>query len=101
MTFLRHAIQMAQQAQRVNQGQVPPELRALAEDDANTRGQFAPLCKGIQPYYAHSATGRRQNARQHLDRRTLARAIGSQEADHFAALAAAPRETPYSTPQLR
>src|SRR5260221_10328798 len=42
-----------QQAQRIDQRQVPPELRALAEDHADTCGQFSSLAHRIQPCYVH------------------------------------------------
>ena len=41
--------------ERLAQRQVPPQLRALAEDDADAPGQLAPLAHRVQPARAHRA----------------------------------------------
>ena len=86
VTLLRHAVEVTQQSKRVEQGQVPPELRLLAEDDADAPGEVAALALRVESGDAHAAAGGHEDASQHLDRRALAGAVRPDQPDHLAAL---------------
>src|SRR5438309_4881997 len=86
MAFLWHAIMVPQQAQRIDEGQIPPELRALTEDDAYVSCQFSSLQERIQFRHTHFSAARHKDTGQHLDCRAFASAIWSDEANHFSAL---------------
>ena len=47
MALGRHAVDVPQQVERVGERQVPPELRALAEDDADPACELDPLPRRI------------------------------------------------------
>ena len=82
----RDAIDVAQQLERVDQRQVPPQLGALAEDHADALGDLlAPAVRHHAEHFDVPAAGD-QNAGQHLDRGRLAGAVRPQAADHLAAL---------------
>ncbi len=91
-TLFRHAIEMPQQAQRVDERQIPPELGALAEDDADAPRQFAALAHRIESGHAHTALAGNENAGKHLDGRTFARAVRPDQADHLACFNAESRD---------
>ena len=83
----RDAVDVAQQVERVAQRQVPPELRALAEDDADPAGELDRGCAtGSRPGDPEPARRRHEDAGEHLDRRRLAGAVRADVADHLAAL---------------
>ena len=87
----RHAVDVAQQLERVEQRQVPPELRALPEDDADPPRQLRSAARaGLEPGDRDAPAGRHEDAGQHLDRRRLAGPVRADVADH---LARARRET--------
>src|SRR5437588_9860452 len=86
MAFLRYAIEVPQQAQRIDEGQIPPELRALAEDHPYVSRQFTSLQQRIQSRHAHLSAAGHEDTGQHLDCRAFASAIWSDEANHFSAL---------------
>ena len=55
MALLRHAIEVAQQQQRVDERQIPPELRALANDHADTSRQLPTLALRFEVRDTHKA----------------------------------------------
>src|SRR5215467_107947 len=84
MSRFGHPVEVTEQTQRIDQRQIPPELRTLPEDDADTRRQFSPLLHRIESCHAHRPSARYQDARQHFDRRALASSIWPDQADHLA-----------------
>src|SRR5260221_2356427 len=81
----RHAVEVAQQAQRVDQRQVPPELGALAEDDSNARNQLPALLHRIESCNTPGPAAGHQDAREHFNGCAFTGAVGSNEADHLTA----------------
>ena len=82
---LRNVVDAAQEFEGFDGRDVPPELRALAEDDADgfyIGGTLAPGDKTIRENFARR---RHQDARQHFDGCGFAGAVGADVADHFAA----------------
>lgn len=63
--------------ERLAQRQVPPQLRALSEDDTDAAGQLATLADGLEPTGSHQARRRDQDAGEHLDRGGLTGPVGS------------------------
>ncbi|MNI45181.1 hypothetical protein D3C73_995970 [compost metagenome] len=68
---------------RVLQGQIPPQLRALPEHDADLPGQRFALRHRVEPTDGHAPRTWHQDACQHLDGGGLARAVGSYVPDRF------------------
>ena len=79
----RHAIDVAEQFEAVDQRQVPPELRALAEDDADPRREALALLPRHQPGDRRAPAAGDEDAGEHLDRGALARAVRPDIADHL------------------
>ncbi len=83
---LRNAVDVAEQIERIPQRQVPPQLGALAEHDADPlRYSRATAMRG-EAEYLRPTGARDQDAGQHLDGRRLAGAIRSKTGDHLAGL---------------
>jgi hypothetical protein len=74
---------MAQQVQRIDQWEIPPELGALAKDHTNMRGHFATLMKWIEASYSHLSGAGHEDAGQHFDRGAFARAIRTYQTNNF------------------
>jgi hypothetical protein len=74
---------VAEQLERVAKGQVPPQLRALPEHDADPAREGDALAHRIEPADANVPAARHQDAGEHLDRRRLARTVRTQVADHL------------------
>ena len=82
---LRDVVDAAQKFERFDGGDVPPKLRALAEDDADgfyVGGTLAPGDKTIREDFARC---RHQDASEHFDRGGFAGTVWADVADHFAA----------------
>src|SRR5271155_3690103 len=73
---LRHVIDAAQQFERFDYGDVPPELRALAEDYADRLHILGALPAWNEPVHANLAAGGYQDAGQHLDAGGFSGSIG-------------------------
>jgi hypothetical protein len=84
----RHAVDVLQEVERVAQRQIPPELRALAEDDADATRELDAVALRIEPRHPDVPRRRDEDAREHLDRRRLPRAVGPDVADDLAAFGA-------------
>jgi hypothetical protein len=82
----RDAVQPGDQLERLGEGEVPPELAALAEDDADVERVALALPPGDQAVHFDLPGGRHQDAGQHLDRGGLAGAVGAEVADQLALL---------------
>src|SRR5208282_191994 len=67
-------------------GDVPPELRALAEDGADRLHVLRALARGHEAVDANFAARGHEDAGQHLDRGAFPGAVRTDVADHFAAL---------------
>ena len=83
---LGNVVNPPQQLERFDDGDVPPELRALPENHADGFHIVAALAKGHEAIDANFAAGRDQNAGEHLDAGGFAGAIRADVADHFAAV---------------
>jgi hypothetical protein len=79
-----HPVDGAVQREALAQRQVPPELAALPEDDADALGQRAPLAHRVEPAHPGPARRRHEHAGEHLDRGGLARPVRAEEADRLA-----------------
>src|SRR5438874_2150887 len=86
MPLFRHAIEMPQQAQRIDERQIPPELRTLAENNTYMSRELSSLHKRIQACHLHLAAARHQNAGQHLNGRALTSPIRPNQANHLSSL---------------
>ena len=82
----RHTINVAQQLERIDQRQIPPQLCPLAEHDADALSQLLASAVRHHTQHLHLSAARDQNARQHLDGGRLARPVRAQTADHLAAV---------------
>src|SRR5688572_25532232 len=83
-----HAIDIPQQVEAVVDRKIPPQLRSLAEHDADARHMFDPVVEWNQPVDLDAPAIGTQNPRKNFDRRRLARAVRSDEAEQFAAFQA-------------
>ena len=81
---LGNVVDAAKQLERFDDGNVPPELRALAEDDADVTRVLLPAFPRHDAGDAHLARGRHQNAGEHFDRRRFTRAIRADVPDQLA-----------------
>ncbi len=72
-------VDVAQQGEALAGRQFAPELGALAEHHADPVGQRLALLPGRQAQHRRLARGRLQDAREHLQGRGLARAIGADD----------------------
>ena len=75
---------MAQQLQRLPQREVPEELPALAEDDADAPGEAGPLPGRVDARHPDRAGAGLEDPGQHLHGRRLAGAVGTDVADYLA-----------------
>src|SRR5690348_14396212 len=72
---------------------IPHELLAIAEDERDATLERGPAGPGVEPGDVNAAAARVQQAREHLERRRLARSVGPQEG-HDLARADAERHVP-------
>ena len=79
-------VDVAVEIETVADGQVPPELAALSEDDADFGGIGNAMGVGFAAEDFDGAGRRDQNAGHHLDHGGFAGAIGAEIADGFAGL---------------
>ncbi len=83
---LRNVVDAAQQLERFDHGDIPPELRALPENHADGLHVVPALAKRNKAVDANFARSRHQNAGEHLDAGGFSRAVRPDVADHFAAV---------------
>src|SRR5436190_1042063 len=83
---LRHAVDVAQQLEAVADGQVPPQLRALAEDDADARHVADALAPRDEAVHFASPKRRLEDATENLDEGRFARAVRADHPDKLAPL---------------
>ena len=81
-----NVVDAPQQLERLDDGDVPPELGALPENHADGFHVVAALAEGNEAVDANLAARGHQNAGEHLDAGGFARAVGPDVAHHFAAL---------------
>ena len=86
MPPLGDAVDVAQELEGVGQRQVPPELRALAEDDPDAARELDPLPRRIEARDPETACGGHEDPGEHLDGGRLSCAVRPDVADHRAAL---------------
>ncbi len=82
---LRDIVDAAQKFEGFDGRDVPPELRPLAEDDADGFYVGGSLFPGDEPVGQNFTGGRHQDAGEHFDGGGFAGAVGADVADHFAA----------------
>lgn len=83
---LRHAVDVAEDLEGLAGGQVPPQLRALPEDRADTTGVGNAVGVRDNAVDRDCAGRRRKDAGEHLDRGGLACAVRPQKGEQFAVL---------------
>ncbi len=81
-----NAVDVAQQRERITERQIPPELRALAEHDADPARELQALGHRLVAAHARESAGRIQHAREHLERRRFSGAVRADVAERLAAL---------------
>ena len=79
----RHSMDRAQNAERVAQRKVPPQLAALPKHHPDLTSEQAPLRHRVVAAGTHSPAGRDEDAGQHLDRGGLTGAVGPDVADRL------------------
>ncbi|HEX8582057.1 MAG TPA: hypothetical protein VF640_07005 [Acidimicrobiales bacterium] len=84
VAVLGHPVDPAEQLEGVEEGQVPPQLGALAEHHADAAGEGDPFPLRVDPGHPHPPARREQDAGQHLDRRRLPGPVGPDVADDVA-----------------
>jgi len=72
----RHGVDRAEQLERFDERQIPVELAALPEDDADVPCVGLALCVGHQTGDFDAAGGRRQDTGEHFDGGGFARSVG-------------------------
>ena len=72
-------VDVAQQREAVRHRQVPPQLRALAEDDADAGHVALAVRNGVAPVHLHAPAVRPQDAREQLDRWAEAQELAAQK----------------------
>ena len=82
----RDAVHLLEQVERVAQREVPPQRRALAEDDPDATRELDAVAARVEAGHPHLPTGRHEDAGQHLDGRRLPGAVGPDVADHLAGI---------------
>src|SRR5580765_3902873 len=82
---LRDVIDAAQKLEGFDGRDVPPELRALAEDHADGFYVGGALAPGDETVGENFARGRYENPREHFDGSGFAGAVRADVTDHFAA----------------
>ena len=80
------AVDLLQQLEGVPQGQVPPQRGALSEDHPDPPREVGAADTRLEPGHADLARRRHEDAGEHLDRRGLSRAVGTDVAHHLAGL---------------
>src|SRR5205085_5275009 len=65
--------------------EVPPELCALTEDDADVLGVSCPVAVRLDPVHERRTGGWHQDPREQLDRRGLAGAVGAEISEELSA----------------
>src|SRR5579885_2281731 len=95
MTLCWYAIEITQEAQGIDQGQIPPELSTLAKDYADVRGHLTALVQRIEASHTHLTGAGHENAGQHFHRGAFACPVGTNQPDNFARLDQQ-REVPHS-----
>jgi hypothetical protein len=80
------AIELLEQVEGFADGQVPPELGPLAEDQADPPGVLLTVPVRYQPGDGHSAFSRHEDSGQHLDGAGLAGTIRADVADALTGL---------------
>ena len=80
---LAEAVDLLEKAERLDDGDVPPELGALPEHDPDRGDVARPVAVRDESVADDLARGRRQDPGQHLDRRRFPRAVGADVADHL------------------
>src|SRR5260370_3513635 len=81
---LRDVVDAAEEFEGLDGGDVPPQLRSLAEDNADglyVGGALAPRDETVR---RDIARGRHQDASEHFDRGGFSGAVGADVTDHFA-----------------
>ena len=81
-----HAVHVTQECEGVGERQVPPELRALTEHDADAAREGDALGHRLEPAHAHAPRGGIEHAGEHLERGGLARAVGADVAERLSPL---------------
>ena len=82
----RERVDLAVQRETVGGGQVPPQLVLLAHDQRELAAEGVEAVPRHEAEHAGAAAGRIDQAREHLERRRLAGAVGAEEGDHLARL---------------
>jgi len=82
---LRDVVDAAEQLERFYGGDVPPELRALAEDDADRFYVGGALAPGNEAVRGDFARSRHQDAGEHFDGGGFAGTVRADVTDHFSA----------------
>src|SRR5690606_22635845 len=72
---LAYPVHLAEQAERFDDADVPPQLAALAEDDADAADEGFAVAPGHIARHFHPPGRRDQNAGQHLDGGRFARSV--------------------------
>src|ERR1700745_706059 len=83
---LWHVVNPSQQLERFNHRNVPPELRPLAEHDADRFHVLPALPEGNVPVDANFAARRHENPSKHFDGGRFTGAVRADVAHHFSAL---------------
>src|SRR5262249_39639120 len=78
-----YCINLADQIERFNNRQVPPELCPLTKDHADPPNMFDALLPGDAAHYRNMSGIRHQNSGKNFDRRALSRAIWSDVPDQL------------------
>ena len=84
VAIFRHAVDVVQQVQRLDHGQIPPQAGALAEHHADAPDVLGALPPRHAAVHLHLAAGGHQDAGQDLDRGGLARAVRAEIAHQLA-----------------
>ena len=81
-----HGVDVPQQVEAVPQGEVPPQLGALAEHHADATGQLGALAARFESVDADVTRRGHEDPREHLDGGRLAGTVRADEAHHGTAL---------------
>ena len=82
----RERVDLALELEAIRGGKVPPELILLAHHERKLPSKRVDALRGDESENLRAAAGRINQAREHLERRGLARAVGTEKGDHFAGL---------------
>ena len=78
-----HAVDLGNQIERLDQCQIPPQLRALTKDHADVARVVHALCVRITPQHLDAPAGGHEHPGQHLDRGGFARAVHADIPDNL------------------